>query len=94
MGVSPSALGKIVGSVNVEPGRQDVGLDFKRNGQYQLIGYVRRAHDSNQSGSVTFDEGSASPASVWGQADMVKIVGSKSNTNMDDENGAKYQWEY
>ena len=39
--ISPSVLGKIVGMILVEPGRMDFGLNLKRNGQYQLLGYVR-----------------------------------------------------
>ena len=44
--ISPSLLGKIVGMVLVEPGRHDFGLNFKKNGQYCLLGYVRKVADT------------------------------------------------
>ena len=44
--ISPSLLGKIVGMVLVEPGRHDFGLNFKKNGQYCLLGYVRKVVDT------------------------------------------------
>eukprot|EP01042_Synura_sphagnicola_P035007 gene35007-44862_t len=40
--ITPSVLGKIVGSIRLEPGRIDLGLNLKRNGVHQLLGYIRK----------------------------------------------------
>lgn len=32
----------VVGSIYVDPGRHDIGLNLKRNNQYQLSEYVRK----------------------------------------------------
>eukprot|EP00981_Chlorochromonas_danica_P000482 scaffold98_cov248-Ochromonas_danica.AAC.23 len=50
--ISPSLLGKIAGSILIEPGRLDIGLNLKRNGMYQLLGYVRRVESNNAPGAA------------------------------------------
>lgn len=66
-------VGKIVGSVLVEHGgeKYDLGLNLKRNGQYQLLGYARgrQGHEisANKSSAViTVD-------SVWRNNNAVKV---------------------
>ena len=75
--ISASVLGKVVGMIRVEPGRADLGLNLKRNGQYQLLGYSQR---------VDYSVGGGDPAAaqhthrkVWGGVDTVEIVGMVSN---------------
>lgn len=41
LGVMPHVFGGVVGSVFVEPGKLDLGLNLKQNGRYQLLGYSR-----------------------------------------------------
>lgn len=69
--VSASVLGKIVGAVRVEPGRADLGLNLKRNGQYQLLGYSQRVDYSNGDPAAAQFQ----PRKVWGGVDTVEIVG-------------------
>jgi hypothetical protein len=71
--ISPSVLGRIVGAVFVEKGNIDIGLNFKRNGQYQLLGYSRRVFENKGN---TDDNKTQSLTSVWGHKDAVRIVGS------------------
>jgi 5'-3' exoribonuclease 1 len=74
MGISPSVLGKIVGMVRVEPGRADLGLNLKRNGQYQLLGYTQLVDFSHGGGGGAGGK-SAPVRKVWGGVDTVEIVG-------------------
>jgi hypothetical protein len=106
--ISPSLLGKLVGMVLVEPGRLDFGLNLKRNGQYQLLGYVRKVADSgnnsysnnnnNNSNSNNGNNGSSNgsssrpPVGAWGTGDSVQVVGSI-DTEKQAENESNL-WEY
>ena len=40
LNVRPDLFGKIVGSIRVDPGRYDIGLNLKANGRYQVY-FVR-----------------------------------------------------
>lgn len=73
--ISPGVLGQIVGAVlleNIEGREVDIGLNFRRNGQYQLLGYCRR---------VTGDGEEAAHTTIltreWnGRRDTLQIIGS------------------
>jgi len=41
LGIRSDVLGKVLGSVRIEPGKIDVGLNLKWNGRFQLLGYSR-----------------------------------------------------
>lgn len=71
--ISPNVLGKIVGVIKIEPGRIDIGLNLKRNGQYQLLGYCQRVDDTS--------DGQLKPRQVWCGVDSVEIVGMVSDEN-------------
>jgi 5'-3' exoribonuclease 1 len=78
--MSPSLLGKLVGSLFVEQIRADIGLNLKRNGQYQLLGYVRRVDPACVRGTVEFTPDGNSSNTIagpkaWGSGDTVQIVG-------------------
>ena len=78
LGITPSVLGKIVGVVPVEPGRLDLGLNLKRNGQYQLSGYIRAVFSTNNNYNNNNNEKGVPPSgrgvvSVWGQGDSVRV---------------------
>lgn len=96
--ISPSFLGKIVGMVLVEPGRHDFGLNLKKNGQYHLLGYVRKVIDPNSNkrnytnGGESKNEISKPPASVWGAGDSVQVVGSVNTERLAEAEST--QWEY
>lgn len=87
--ISPSLLGKIVGSVTVEPGRHDFGLNLKRNGMYHLLGYVRKVPDTyrNSNGSDPKHVENA-----WGAGDSVQVVGSLNIERIAEKESV--QWEY
>jgi 5'-3' exoribonuclease 1 len=96
LGISPSVLGKIVGSIFVEPGRYDLGLNLKRNGQYQLLGYVRKVSYENSAHGETSNGASASGAAgkgAWGHGDTVQVVGMIDNSKQADA-AESVQWEY
>lgn len=73
--LSASVLGKIVGSLKVGEGRNatDIGLNLRRNGQYQLLGY---AHKVDMSAA----NGQKSARKVWNNSsDTVQVIGALSN---------------
>lgn len=77
--ISPSLLGKIVGGILVEPGRFDLGLNLKRNGMYQLLGYARKVDptlNKKASGVVGVPVKSRS---AWTAKDSVDIIGMSSD---------------
>ena len=84
--ISPSLLGKIVGSLFID--RVDVGLNLKRSGQYFLLGYVREVVPS----------GGLSAA--WGTIrDSVRVIGSASepvgaDAVADGASAGSNSWEY
>jgi 5'-3' exoribonuclease 1 len=89
--VSASVLGKIVGAIRVEPGRADLGLNLKRNGQYQLLGYSQRV-DYASGGADQFQ-----PRKAWTGVDTVEIVGMVSNDADAAEKAAEADgttWQY
>lgn len=91
LNISPDLLGKIVGSIAADPGRHDLGLNLKRNGQHQLLGYVRRVENGYSSSASA--EKSTVP-NVWKQADKVKLVGSVEPSVPAVTEQVSAQWEY
>eukprot|EP00595_Chromulina_sp_UTEXLB2642_P002353 CAMPEP_0196767962 /NCGR_PEP_ID=MMETSP1095-20130614/42169_1 /TAXON_ID=96789 ORGANISM="Chromulina nebulosa, Strain UTEXLB2642" /NCGR_SAMPLE_ID=MMETSP1095 /ASSEMBLY_ACC=CAM_ASM_000446 /LENGTH=318 /DNA_ID=CAMNT_0042136863 /DNA_START=2097 /DNA_END=3050 /DNA_ORIENTATION=- len=75
-GISASVLGKLVGSIFIEPGRYDIGLNLKRNGQYQLIGYIRKVESNDLSNN----------SDQWLSGDTVTVIGSLQHDNNDENN--------
>lgn len=93
--VSPSVLGKIVGMIRVEPGRADLGLNLKRNGQYQLLGYSQRVDYSTDGGDPAAAQ--FKKRKVWGGVDTVEIVGMVSGDNGAADKAAEVDaatWQY
>jgi hypothetical protein len=69
--ISPSVLGKVVGSIKLA-NKMDIGLNLKRNGQYQLNGYTRKVeYNKPKVGSER--------RKVWLGSDTIQIVGSDIN---------------
>lgn len=91
--VSASVLGKIVGMIRVEPGRADLGLNLKRNGQYQLLGYSQRVeYGQGDPTAAQFQ-----PRKVWGGVDTVEIVGMVTNDSAAADKAAEADgatWQY
>ena len=73
--LSPGVLGQIVGAVLLEApdGKDiDIGLNFRRNGQYQLLGYCRRVQGDGQEAAH-----SVISKRVWHERnDTMQIIGS------------------
>jgi 5'-3' exoribonuclease 1 len=65
--MSPSVLGKLVGSIKLDVNRADIGLSLKRNGQYQLLGFAHRIEPG--------EAGAYNQRKVWTGADTIQIVG-------------------
>jgi len=70
----------------------DIGLNLKRNGSYQLLGYTRRV-DFNKQQNINKNE----QRKVWEESDTIQIIGSTSNESpdaaaVDAENS--FGWEY
>jgi 5'-3' exoribonuclease 1 len=61
VGLRPDILGKVLGSLVVNPGRYDIGLNLKANGRYYTLGYARPRLRA---------------AAAWTQGDTVQIIGS------------------
>jgi len=85
LNISPTVLGRIVGSLVVD--KTDVGLNLKRAGQYFLLGYVREVLPPGSS------------AKAWGNArDSVRVIGAvDAPSGGGDDGGASptgANWEY
>jgi 5'-3' exoribonuclease 1 len=83
--IAPSLLGRLVGSLPIEDaGRNDLGLNFKRNGMYMLLGYSR----------CSGVDPSVKVAVAWKSGDAVKIVGSAEADDSAGETSEVMTWEY
>lgn len=81
-----------MGSIPIEDGeRSDLGLDLKRNGQYQLLGYVRVC--SQPSSCSSSAPSSQAKVAAWVRGDTVKIVGSAERL-VEKVEGESFQWEF
>eukprot|EP00604_Paraphysomonas_vestita_P004311 CAMPEP_0174825532 /NCGR_PEP_ID=MMETSP1107-20130205/42851_1 /TAXON_ID=36770 /ORGANISM="Paraphysomonas vestita, Strain GFlagA" /LENGTH=807 /DNA_ID=CAMNT_0016057237 /DNA_START=2410 /DNA_END=4834 /DNA_ORIENTATION=- len=109
LGITPSVLGLICGSLFVDPVRMDIGLNLKKNGEYQLLEYARGIVVSNSSSSNNSLPEPGVPGkelkTCWNSGDTIRIIGSLSpsqennSNNVDDENNQKSSsgqtiWEY
>ena len=87
LGISPNVLGQIVGAIQVNVDRLDLGLNLKKKGQYQLLGYIRRV-DYNLG-----DNGNT--RTVWKEQDTIRIVGSADIDSADfTKESDSLAWEY
>jgi len=77
LGITPSVMGSLVGNVTVQVvggdsfDKVNIGLDLKRNGQHQLLGYVRRRVTASSDGSKS----TALTQNVWANGNSVTILG-------------------
>ena len=79
LGINPSVLGMITGSLVLDPIRQDIGLNLKKNGEFQLLEYARAVMSKAPMPAAGFPEPGkvgGTPSSVWTSGDTVQIVGS------------------
>ncbi|OQR80786.1 5'-3' exoribonuclease 1 (ISS) [Achlya hypogyna] len=79
LGISPGTLGRLTGSLLVNPGRYDIGLNIKFKKELALAGYCR------------YEPKARDDRPVWGTGDSVAIVGSDAVSSAATVEGA---WEY
>lgn len=94
LGITPSVLGKIVGSIRIEPGRIDLGLNLKRNGMHQLLGYIRKVDAGGDRGHQGSSGGLAkAQRKVWTGLDTVRVIGMVQEEDAQQQGEGVY-WEY
>lgn len=83
----PNLFGKIMGSLLVEPGRFDLGLNLKYSEGLCVVGYTRKRPDG---------QSKRGPKKAWGAGDSLLVVGSARKGGDGDERGGteKIAWEY
>jgi 5'-3' exoribonuclease 1 len=94
--ISPSTLGKIVGSLRIDPNRIDIGLNLKRKGMYQLLGYVKKVEGAASKDNNNKKDGNNAHESrqTWAGVDTVKLITMENdNSNQAEESEAIF-WEY
>jgi hypothetical protein len=102
LGLSTSNLGLICGSLFLDPPRVDVGLNLKKNGEYQLLEYARGIVMSPPSSSLPQPGVPGNSAkNCWNSGDTVRIIGSTSPSDSSGGGGESFQsssgqvvWEY
>ncbi|KAF0685588.1 Aste57867_22556 [Aphanomyces stellatus] len=81
LGIQASTLGRITGSLIINPDRFDIGLNMKYKKELAMAGYCRYQPKSISSRSTT----------AWASGDTVSIVGSDQDSNESSQEGS---WEY
>ncbi|RHY53257.1 hypothetical protein DYB38_006712 [Aphanomyces astaci] len=81
LGIQPSTLGRITGSLLVNPGRYDIGLNIKFKKELMLAGYCRYIRK----------EGGADDM-AWTRGDSVSLVVGNDDADNDGKDGGI--WEY
>mmetsp|Transcript_20065 Transcript_20065/g.28834 ORF Transcript_20065/g.28834 Transcript_20065/m.28834 type:complete len:1503 (+) Transcript_20065:75-4583(+) len=103
VGLTPSILGMISGALFVDPPRADIGLNLKKNGEYQLLEYVRAVTVSDKDSKSLPELGKIGGrgTNCWGSGDTVQIVGSVDSTSGGGEDSEVFSspagyttWEY
>lgn len=85
--VNPSVLGKVMGRLQFQQGRYDLGLNLKSADGMCVVGYTRKKVDQTSQAAKKQDK-------AWSAGDAVLVVGSRSVTPMDEEAEERIQWEY
>lgn len=88
--LNPGVFGKIMGRLQFEQGRYDLGLNLKSGDGLCVVGYTRKKVEEkkgNQHSKNGKDD------SAWSAGDSVLVVGSRALAD-DDEKDERIQWEY
>lgn len=89
--LNPSVFGKITGSLKVDPGRYDLGLNLKYPEGLHVVGYTR---ERQENGKKQRGKGSSkSKAKPWEAGDSLLVVGSARIATEDDRE-ERIQWEF
>lgn len=84
--VNPGVFGKVMGRLQFEQGRYDLGLNLKSTDGLCVVGYTRKkVEDQGQNSKSSKDD------IAWAAGDSVLVVGSRSIATDNDE---RVQWEY
>lgn len=83
--LNPGVFGKLTGSLLVNPGKYDLGLNLKFKKELYVLGYTRMKN-------VNVHRRTAKHA--WTEGDSLLVVGSHQNTSDQEEEGKKVIWEY
>lgn len=93
--LNPSVFGKITGSLKVDPGRYDLGLNLKYAEGLYVVGYTRQKPSSN--GNNQKGKGATDKSKAWEAGDSLLVVGSvrpMGGGDDSDEREERIQWEY
>ena len=85
LNIKPVIFGKITGSLYVNPGRYDLGLNLKYKKELYVLGYTRMKD------TVKFEN---KPKQAWVEGDSLLVVGSSRNSSSDIDNDSKVVWQY
>jgi 5'-3' exoribonuclease 1 len=89
--LNPAVFGKITGSLKVDPGRYDLGLNLKYPEGLHVVGYTREREENGTKGK------NKEKAKPWEAGDSLMVVGSArlgANTEGGDDREERIQWEY
>jgi len=87
--LNPSVFGKITGSLKVDPGRFDLGLNLKYPEGLHVVGYTREKQDNGKKRKGS----SKTKAKPWEAGDSLLVVGSTRPAEGEDRE-ERIQWEY
>lgn len=86
----PGVFGKVMGRLQFEQGKYDLGLNLKSADGSCVVGYTRKKVDAGdkkgRAGNKRED--------AWAAGDSVLVVGSRNEIVEDDDNDERIQWEY
>ena len=83
--IKPMVFGKITGSLYINPGRYDLGLNLKHKKELYVLGYTRL---------VGLPDKKKSAKSAWSQSDSLLVVGSKKSSISSNEKNGDIFWQY
>ena len=86
--IHPGVLGKVMGRLQFEQGRYDLGLNLKTSDGMCVVGYTRKKIEKKQGKKSKDDSG------AWAAGDSVLVVGSRTAGADDDDEDERIQWEY
>jgi len=85
--IHPGVLGKVMGKLQFEQGRYDLGLNLKTGDGMCVVGYTRKKIEDRKGKKDKDDNG------AWAAGDSVLVVGSRT-AGSDDDDDERIQWEY
>lgn len=89
--INPGILGKIAGSLFVEPGRYDLGLNLKYRESLCVLGYTRGTTEDQLKRGVK--GGKSKPNIAWKAGDTLRVIGNKIEDS-NERDDRRIIWEY